>query len=751
MEQHGDAGPRWGEQPGIARGVPAVAPDGRVMAVHIVSVAGLMLFALFLPWTNQWRITEGPVFFALLMVVSLLLTPASALLPYVALPARTRAVAAVGLNAPLLLLAALVVANDLIFGVRQFFDAWELRSHIVSHAGVGPGALFGIAAAVLAAWPPVMTRDPIADATARRYRIVRQGALIAVIGTAGLSAALAMALQLRWQGIGSEYFHPLFYYGVTALLTLVLSATVVLPGVRETIAARSGLIAVAAVLLAAGVLAQFTYREGIQFLGNNPYLPGVFVVLAAVSGHACARYEFAGRPGGYGADFDRVAAGRALLVLAVACATAGVVKDFAGAFGRMGAPWSTAVAVAATSAPTIVLTVVAVVLWRHRADGSPPPSAVLLALVLPAALLAFAPIALRTSQGYLNGYLDVVVPVALTGAALAAAAFGRGVHHPVEPNTAMSGPHPVVPGVVVPEEARSSAAVSGGAMPGGGSAGTAVAGGATAVPGGVPVADLTVAGAGAADTESPIMPEGHAAASAGNTGETPSTSNGPVSGDGSRTLVAADSAQATRHPAPLGAAAIPPPGYPMQGYPRPELNPLAIISLVVALVGCSPVAVILGHVALGQIRRRGEDGRGLAVAGLVVGYLSLVATVLVAALYVSLFTGLFALSSQSDYPSFHTGTPTTSWNPTTTTTADSAATDQAIRNAAVGSCLQRIEGSRRADGTSNTTVYPRPCSNSSATHRVSSRASNTSACGNLTWVRTGSATSGWVVLCLTRI
>lgn len=52
-------------------------------------------------------------------------------------------------------------------------------------------------------------------------------------------------------------------------------------------------------------------------------------------------------------------------------------------------------------------------------------------------------------------------------------------------------------------------------------------------------------------------------------------------------------------------------------------NPLAIASLVsspfINLFG-----IILGHMALKEIKRTGEGGRGLAIAGLVIGYLSLV-------------------------------------------------------------------------------------------------------------------------------
>ena len=49
-------------------------------------------------------------------------------------------------------------------------------------------------------------------------------------------------------------------------------------------------------------------------------------------------------------------------------------------------------------------------------------------------------------------------------------------------------------------------------------------------------------------------------------------------------------------------------------------NTLAILSLVAAFVA-SAVGVVLGVVALGQIRKSGEAGRGLAVAAIIVGIL----------------------------------------------------------------------------------------------------------------------------------
>jgi hypothetical protein len=59
-----------------------------------------------------------------------------------------------------------------------------------------------------------------------------------------------------------------------------------------------------------------------------------------------------------------------------------------------------------------------------------------------------------------------------------------------------------------------------------------------------------------------------------------------------------------------------PPG---EGASTARTNALAIAALVAAFF-MPLAAIVLGHVALGQIARSGEQGRGLAIAGLVLGY-----------------------------------------------------------------------------------------------------------------------------------
>ena len=70
-----------------------------------------------------------------------------------------------------------------------------------------------------------------------------------------------------------------------------------------------------------------------------------------------------------------------------------------------------------------------------------------------------------------------------------------------------------------------------------------------------------------------------------------------------------------------GPPGYPPPGYGvpghLPGYPRPT-NTMAILALVMAFV-FAPAGLVLGIVARRQIRQTGEDGDGLALAGIIVG------------------------------------------------------------------------------------------------------------------------------------
>lgn len=60
---------------------------------------------------------------------------------------------------------------------------------------------------------------------------------------------------------------------------------------------------------------------------------------------------------------------------------------------------------------------------------------------------------------------------------------------------------------------------------------------------------------------------------------------------------------------------------PRAKYDFTNLNTLAVVSIASAVTGFgAAAAVITGHVSLAQIKKSGEAGRGLAIAGVAAGY-----------------------------------------------------------------------------------------------------------------------------------
>lgn len=102
----------------------------------------------------------------------------------------------------------------------------------------------------------------------------------------------------------------------------------------------------------------------------------------------------------------------------------------------------------------------------------------------------------------------------------------------------------------------------------------------------------------------------------------------------------------TQQPPP-GYPPAPQPGYgygyqqPQQQMPvsKPPTNVFAIISLI-GVFFLSLLGIIFGHVALNQIKRTGESGRGLALAGLIIGYVRLACEAL-GIIAMIIFFGLF--------------------------------------------------------------------------------------------------------------
>ncbi|WP_430647888.1 DUF4190 domain-containing protein [Agromyces sp. GXS1127] len=87
---------------------------------------------------------------------------------------------------------------------------------------------------------------------------------------------------------------------------------------------------------------------------------------------------------------------------------------------------------------------------------------------------------------------------------------------------------------------------------------------------------------------------------------------------------------------------------PSYGAPATQkTNVLAIVSLVSAFF-ISLVAIITGHIALSQIKKTGEQGRGLAIAGLIIGYVGLLASI-IALIFVFVVAGAAYNSGVTSY------------------------------------------------------------------------------------------------------
>lgn len=117
-------------------------------------------------------------------------------------------------------------------------------------------------------------------------------------------------------------------------------------------------------------------------------------------------------------------------------------------------------------------------------------------------------------------------------------------------------------------------------------------------------------------------------------------------------------AYGTPPPAYSAAPAYPPAGgYPQggpAGYPAPpKTNTLAIVSLISGIVGLvivpfigSIVAVITGHMSLSQLKRSGEAGRGMALAGTIIGWVGLALAIIGLILFIAFWSWFIANADQ---------------------------------------------------------------------------------------------------------
>ena len=96
-----------------------------------------------------------------------------------------------------------------------------------------------------------------------------------------------------------------------------------------------------------------------------------------------------------------------------------------------------------------------------------------------------------------------------------------------------------------------------------------------------------------------------------------------------------------RYPPPPPSGYPPPPPPPVYQSGSGRTNGMAIASLVLGILGWlylipAILALVFGYIARGQIRERGEQGMGLAVAGIVLGWVWIGLAVIVIVLLIIL-------------------------------------------------------------------------------------------------------------------
>jgi Domain of unknown function (DUF4190) len=121
--------------------------------------------------------------------------------------------------------------------------------------------------------------------------------------------------------------------------------------------------------------------------------------------------------------------------------------------------------------------------------------------------------------------------------------------------------------------------------------------------------------------------------------------------------------------------------------PSGEVNTLATLSIVFAFV-FAPVGVVLGHVALAQIARRGERGRDRALIGLTLSYVFILFAIV--ALIVWLIVGGALKSSPTHATPTRTtiATPPPSISTTVVTGPPPQRPTVAVEDLRVGDCVE---------------------------------------------------------------
>ena len=144
--------------------------------------------------------------------------------------------------------------------------------------------------------------------------------------------------------------------------------------------------------------------------------------------------------------------------------------------------------------------------------------------------------------------------------------------------------------------------------------------------------------------------------------------------------------------------------------PSGEVNTLATLSIVFAFI-FAPVGAVLGHLALAQIRRRGERGRDRALIGLTLSYVFILFAIVALIVWLILGSG----HKSSPIPATPSRTASATPSPTISTTVVTGPPAQrptvAVEDLHVGDCVevQQTEPDPTKPGYQDVKIYRVRC------------------------------------------
>jgi len=257
------------------------------------TAAVLLFVSFFLPWSVTVGITRvGSSGLVVLLVLPALLSLASLSLPYVARlgmlgpnwnVGQIRVLRLVA-NGPLIATVVGLVAYDVIRGMFRFSES----SNIFTGNGVGAGAWFGLAGALLAAQPRA-AEIRIDPRTAPRWLALVKPLVFVAWGSSVASALLALIYILVFASRhryydGPQTFESLFVLFVSSAVPIVVVGVAAVGLARRFASWRLTVAALGIALLAAGLLLSISEGESVELFHTvtaSPYYGITFLTAAA--------------------------------------------------------------------------------------------------------------------------------------------------------------------------------------------------------------------------------------------------------------------------------------------------------------------------------------------------------------------------------------------------------------------------------------------------------------------------------------